>query len=812
MIKKYFKSRLDIITAVTVLVFLVMAFRLADIQIVKGEYYWQKSETLRTRNIAVTAPRGLLVDRYGRLIAGNKQSYSVNIMKTDIPQETFNDLAISVINIIEQNGDTYKDEIPVLINPIRFAFREDELNWKRKYGISDNATAKEAFLKLRSDYGVSSDIIDAEAYEMLKEQNVELPFDIKEFQFDFKKSEVKWKESNGFKGSATAAEVFEELCTRYKIPRDKYDDDKAKKILAVKYLVGQNKYKAYEPVEIAANIKNETRARIEENKIFLPGVEIMQKPLRYYANKDFAGHIIGYMSKIGSELDELSKQGYTPQDMVGKSGIEYSMEKYLKGQDGSKQIEVDVNGTLINTINEIDTTPGDTVFLTIDSKLQKIAEDSLRSTMEEIRSGKGKDKAYPNATSGAVVALDVNTGKVLAMASEPGFDPNLFSAGISSADWKALQPAGKDVYAPKPLINNAISATLPPGSTMKMVTGTAGLESNVITPSKIIVDKGIYTAIPGASPSSPYWRKYGVGQGPQDIGLAIRNSNNYYFYEVGRRIGGDIFEKYAMKFGFGQKTGIELPSESAGNVEGPEHKKALYKRYLSSYLTNTIKVEDENIRKEIVAYIDSNPGSKQIKNRLNELGITDSMATDRIIKYVNDSKYRPGEILNAAIGQGLNDVTPLQMANYIATLANGGTRYKPYLVDKVIGYDGTIKLSKQPEILDTVEIAPENLEAIKQGMFRVTNEPGGTARSTFVGSKVVVSGKTGTAQAGKGYDDHAWFVAFAPYEKPEIAVAVLIFQGGHGNYNAPVARAIIEAYLAPEAPKDNISIENDMIP
>jgi penicillin-binding protein 2 len=148
----------------------------------------------------------------------------------------------------------------------------------------------------------------------------------------------------------------------------------------------------------------------------------------------------------------------------------------------------------------------------------------------------------------------------------------------------------------------------------------------------------------------------------------------------------------------------------------------------------------------------------------------------------------------------------------VATLVNGGTRYRPYLVDKVIGYDGTVKLKKQPEVVDKIEISPSTLEAIKQGMYKVTNEAGGTARSTFVGSKVVISGKTGTAEAGKGYDSHAWFVAFAPYEKPEIAVGVLIFQGGHGNYNAPVARAIIEGYLAPEAPTDNIIIDNDIIP
>jgi penicillin-binding protein 2 len=294
--------------------------------------------------------------------------------------------------------------------------------------------------------------------------------------------------------------------------------------------------------------------------------------------------------------------------------------------------------------------------------------------------------------------------------------------------------------------------------------------------------------------------------------LAIKNSCNYFFFEVGRRLGGKVFEEYAMRFGFGEKTGIELPSEYKGSVEGPEHKKAQYKRYLENYLVNNLKIKDQKIRDEIKGYIDNNPGTREMRTRIKELGITDSKAVERVLRYISESKYQPGNVLNATIGQGLNDVTPLQLTDAVATVVNGGTRYRPYLVDKIIGYDGTIKLMKQPEIVDKIEISPANLDAIKKGMYAVTNEIGGTARSAFAGSKVVISGKTGTAEAGTGYDSHAWFVAFAPYEKPEIAVGVLIFQGGHGNYPAPVARAIIEGYLAPEAPKDNIFADNDIIP
>ena len=175
--------------------------------------------------------------------------------------------------------------------------------------------------------------------------------------------------------------------------------------------------------------------------------------------------------------------------------------------------------------------------------------------------------------------------------------------------------------------------------------------------------------------------------------------------------------------------GIELNSEYKGTVEGPENKKASYKRYLENYLVNNLKIDDQKIRDEIKAYIDDNPGEAQVRKRLKELGITDSKSINRVWQYIHASKYQPGEVLNATIGQGMNDVTPLQLANAVATIANGGTRYKPYLVDKVIGYDGTVKLQKQPEVVEKIEISPADLEAIKKGMYAVTNEIGGTARS-----------------------------------------------------------------------------------
>ncbi|MCQ1528471.1 penicillin-binding protein 2 [Lutispora saccharofermentans] len=826
MLKKYFSNRLNIIKLFTMLIFLVMLFKLAELQIVKGDYYKKRSETVRTRNINITAPRGNIVDRYGKILAGNKQSYSVSILKAATPDETINDIALTVINILEQNGDKYKDEIPILMNPIRFTFQDEEEQWKEKYNIQGSASPLEAFKKLREDYNISQDTIDIEAYSILRDEyEVELPFKVDEYQYSFKKDENKWKKNNGFMESDTALDVFNQLAAKYKIDMTKYSEEEARKIMAVKYLLKQNKYPAYEPIEIAANINDETRAMIEENKIFLPGVQIMDKPLRKYPEGDFASHILGYLGKISSDLEELTQKGYTPQDMIGKSGIEYSMEEYLKGKDGSKQIEVDARGTLIDTIDEIEPVPGDTVVLTLGSRLQKVAEESLRKTIEESRS----KKPYPQTFSGAVVAMDVNTGEILAMASEPKFDPNLFASGISNKDWKSLQPLTDDRYAPKPLINNAISYPLPPGSTFKMLTATAGLTENKINTKESIVCRGRYTVIPGISPSD----SHGTVHGATNVISAIKQSCNYFFFETGRRLGGELFEKYAEKYGFGQYTGIELPFESKGMIEGPAHKQSIYEGYIESYLTYTVKLQDAEAKKKIKAMIYEKPSEGQtsyqfyrdMKKRIRELGVTEDKAIDKIIWYITESKYRPGDVLNAAIGQGLNNVTPIQLAAYVATVANGGTRYKPYIVSKIIAHDGSIKMEKKPEVVETLDVSPSDMEAIRKGMFAVTNEYGGTARSTFAGSKVTIAGKTGTAEAGKyrpdpknnpklyaQYNDHSWFVGFAPYDKPEIAVVAVVFQGGFGSGSAPIARAIIEEYLASEDAEDHIVPYNELQP
>lgn len=812
MINRFFKDRLNILKLVSLLILLVMVFRLADLQIVKGEYYRVRSDTIRTRNIPVTAPRGKIVDKFGRVIADNKQSYSVIMVKTDVSEAKLNDIALSIVNILERNGDKYKDEIPIALNPIRFSYSDKEADWKRKYNIPQEATAKDAFERLKEEYNIMSDVIDVDAYAMLTDElGLELPFSVSDFVFSYKKEENKWKQKNGFDENATAETVLLKLLQKYSIPYDKYGFEDGKKILAIKYLVKQKEYKTYEPVEIAINVTEESRALIEENKIYLDGVEIMEKPLRKYPNGDFASHIIGYMGKIGSDLDEMIKKGYTPSDLIGKSGIEYSMEQYLKGKDGVKQIEVDVKGSLVNTIDVSNPEPGNTVFLTLDTKLQQVAEQALVDTMQKI------NKANSSA---AAVAIDVNSGAILALASAPKFDPNLFSAGIKTEDWEALQPKSEDRYAPKPLINNAISYPLPPGSAMKMLTATAGLQENKISPSDVVYCTGRYTVIPNVAPRDAH----GAVHGGLNMVGALMKSCNYYFFEVGRRIGGETFEKYAERFGFGQYSGIELPFEAKGSVQGPEHKKALYKYYMERYIQSNLSQLDDKGKEEILGFIYNNPGESKMRARLKEIGVTEAKSINKIVEYVRNSRWQPGDVLNSAIGQGMNNVTPLQLASYIATIVNGGTRYKPHIVEKIISSNGEVVLEKSAEVVEKIDISKSNLEAIKLGMYEVINGSGGTARGLFAGTNIAAGGKTGTAQAGKyrpdpknkpnyyvEYQDHSWFVAFAPYDKPQIAVAAVVFQGGYGSGAAPIAREIIKQYLTPIEVKDSIIQQNELV-
>jgi penicillin-binding protein 2 len=253
-------------------------------------------------------------------------------------------------------------------------------------------------------------------------------------------------------------------------------------------------------------------------------------------------------------------------------------------------------------------------------------------------------------------------------------------------------------------------------------------------------------------------------------------------------------EEYARKFGLGQRTGIELPGESAGIVAGPTYKTGIWKNVIKRYMTDTMNVEEQEMIDGVFGLLNVQFNTwTQMRKALEDIGINETEHINKLISYINASRWTAGQTLSAAIGQGEHMYTPLQVANYIATIANGGTRYKPHLVKKIYDQQSGEYRYNQPEVLERIEISPQNLKAVFEGMLAVT-KPGGTAASVFRDTTVNIAGKTGTAQ-NPGYDGYAWFAGFAPYENPQIAVAVVIFQGGSGNYSSPVAKAIIEEFL-----------------
>lgn len=644
--------------------------------------------------------------------------------------------------------------------------------------------------------------------------------------------------------------IFENLKEKTKLDKALTDYEARDSLLIIDEL-NKAGYRGYYPINIAYGINDKTVAKLEENKLDLPGIEVSLEPIRDYPNGSLGSHILGYMGKIAqqSEIDKYIKEKeYIPSTLIGKTGVEVEFEDRLKGEDGRKIVEADAHGNVIKVVEEQAAKPGDTLYLTIDSELQRVAEESLEKALRGIRGGGAFQsewgnfpygRTYPSAYSGAAVAIDVKTGDVLALANFPGADPNLFATGISSEDWEALNPEHDE--GGLPLYNSAISSPVQPGSTFKMVTGLAGLE-NGISPAKTIYDHG-FVQVGNRKFRCLIWQNGGGSHGATDIEKALEESCNYYFYSValgripqtgevlGQGMGIDKVLDTARKLGLDEKTGIEIPGERTIPVPDVDSKtkntKALLERFLKSQIEVFIKdgvslseEEIENVIKEITSWIELEEtlGKKEVLDRLDSLGINgekkvpnnakgEDLADTIKYTYLNASGWGIADTLNTSIGQGENAYTPLQMANYIATISNGGYRHNVSIVDRTQTYDNTKNTYKTKKESKRIEMNDyNNLNAIGKGMARVTQNEG-TARRAFAGFPVDVAAKTGTAERSgvspvtkREYDNYAWFTAYAPYEEnnpdaAEIAVSVVLFQGGSGGYASPVAREIIAEYL-----------------
>lgn len=908
MINKKIKDRYDVLRVAFAVIFSIIILKLGYMTIIKGDYYFEQAQNKVYKKILVESPRGEIRDRYGRLLAGNRASFTVQLLKNEIEKASANEVGQKVINVLEKNGEKYIDEFPIIKENGKFIYTYDKNieDWKIKNEIPLSYNAQKSFYVLvnrLADEGVIS-IDDTtskfDLQKMLNQNGYYPPIYVSEWKFAENVKKSQWLYKYRIKEETISAkDTFDKLKEYFDISDD-LNDDEARKIILFRNLLKSQGYLQYQPIKLAIDVKKETVAEIEELAIELTGVSIETEPIRYYPNKNLASHILGQIGKISqqAEIDTYTiDKGYSISDMIGKTGIEKKFEDKLHGEKGFKKVIVDSAGRLIKNIDIQSPKAGDTVYLTIDKDLQKVAEASLEKVLKTIQVGgtyespwgnyrlRDSKKIYNNATSGAVVALDVKTGEVLAMASYPDYDPNLFATGITSEDMNKLLPQNKNnPLEAKPLYNIATMTSVQPGSVFKMITGLAVID-NGLDPTYQIYDKG-RIMLGNKSFGCWIWNNHRGSHGPTNLYKAIEQSCNYYFYCVS--IGYDYAKekplpvkmnidevlRYSRLFGLDERTGIEI-EEIPGKVPNPESKFKSTKRSLKYDLDRKLKTYFDDINgenkgeyekriDEILSWMNENPSRGTLLKRLEDLKIKEDKVGEvaDLIKYsyFNQAKWTTGDTFNISIGQGANAYTPLQIANYISGLVNGGYKNKVTLVDKIESYD-KMDIYKDDIKRERIPLNDDlNLEEIKKGMLRVTQQ--GTARSVFGQFPVKVGAKTGTAQkSGRiptadeveylisnmkaykvdtqqalnladkyqkednkkysydyyirkalyklnprltydeinrfkdTYDNFAWFVSFAPYDDPEIAVVSLIFQGGHGGYAAPIARDIMVEYF-----------------
>lgn len=592
--------------------------------------------------------------------------------------------------------------------------------------------------------------------QVLEKYNVSyvdsFPITIDPFEFTISGETLqKWKKSNNLNENVTAEEAFYKFKNKYEIQNTE-DITEIRKIIAIRYELLQKGYSSTNAVTIAENIPREAVAEFSESSDKFTGVNVVVQPVRQYTSGSLASHILGYASQISSTEYETRKDTYSQNDIIGKTGIEFVFEEYLKGKNGTKQIDMDVDGSTTAEYISEEAIAGSDVVLTIDANLQKVTEEALAANIQKIASG-GFGKAY-DAKAGACVVMNVNSGEILAMASYPDYNPEDFVGGISQEAWNNYTN-----NSAKPLVNKAIQNSYSPGSTFKMVTAIAGLESGAINLNTKINDVGQYVKY-GITMNCWYYTDYHRGHGYLDVSGAIEKSCNYFFYETADRMGIDTLVRYAKYFGLGGETGIELQGETSGVLASREAKAKLHS---------------------------------------------------------DSTNWNPGDTLNASIGQGDNEFSPLQMAKYISILANGGHQISPTIIKTIRNADGSEasqeeinqfvnkKLGIEEEEAEAIEINQAYLQSVLDGMQSVTSDSGGTAYVRFKDFNISVGGKTGSAEA-PGNQVHAWFVGFAPFENPEIAIVVMVENGGHGNYTAEVVRDIMEEYFG----MNTQNVEEDM--
>lgn len=685
-ISGFFNNRNLVIKVILVLISFAFLVRLIDLQVINGESYRKLSQNKMVRTTASIAARGTIYDRNGVVLASSKIGYDVVLYDTNVSTEELNEILLKVTNIIEKNKDKVVSNLPMAVSGFNF--------------ISDNS--KKKFLDM---YEFSDDI----SFE----------------------------------------DALDKLCKRYEI-KDSLSIAEKLKVLNLRYEIARNGYSLFTYVTIANNVSYETMAYIEEIKNELGGIAVLASPKRYYNYGTSLAHVLGYVSSISSEeYSNLKDDGYSQNSIIGKTGLESFLESYLRGENGKIRTEINSSGKSTYEYVYKESVSGKDVTLTIDYRLQKIAETALENMIKSLQNE--KNGKYTDASSGAVVITSVKTGEVLALVSYPSYDPNLFISGISYSDWEKIN---NDPNIP--MFNRATQGTYSPGSTFKMLSAIAGLETGKITSSELIQDTGVYPY--SYNPVCWIYTDYHRTHGYITVSDAIKVSCNCYFYEVGRRVGIKTLVEYAMKFGLNSKTGIEL-TEATGTIAGTQN--------IDWYLGDTL--------------------SAAIGQSYNSF--TPVELTNYIAALANDGTLNRLTLIKK-IGEKEDNISDSELNQYIESKT--GVKMNP----------------------TKIELKEGTLETVLSGMERSSMETGGGTYYVFGRNNVEVAGKTGTAEVASG-SSNALFGGYAPINSPDIAIVVVIEHGGSGLNAASVAKDIVNEYYnikkQESSVKSNQNISNQEI-
>ena len=637
------QAKLTVLSVLLALVIVLYTARVYNIEIINADQYSSNTNgSSSSRTAVLKAPRGEILDSFGRQIAANRDGYNVVFNKAYV-KDNINDIILSLVNLLDEKQVEHKDRLP--------------LEYNAPYNFKEGESTKKLIKTL--------DLADY----------------------------------------ATAANCFSRLVERYEL--EKYTHEQQRKIAGVRYSMEIEDFSISYPYTFAEDIPTELMRKILESNFMLNGVSVEIVPFRYYPDTSLAVNLIGTVGPIfeedWAEGENYRDRGYSYDDKVGKSGIEYWAEKYLRGTDGEITYYLDSDGNIVDKKITKEPIAGKSVMLTLDAKMQRTVQDALANSVRELQSKGG------TVTAGSAVVIDINTGGVITSANYPTYD----TANLSENYDKLLADPSK------PLTDRAFQGVYPIGSTIKPIVAAAALENGLYNNGETIFCAREYKYFDDYTPSCMHYHKH------MDLTAALSKSCNYFFFELGRRIGAITMTDYFKQFGLGVKTGVEV-DDSAGILVEPTS---------------------------------------------NGFG---------------------GDTLQIAIGQ-MNAFTPLQMANYVATFANGGTHYKATLIDKIVSYDMTkVYDDCKPQVVNTVSLKENTISSIKTGMLSVTVD--GTGQAALGDYPIKLGGKTGTAQVN-GKADHSTFILFAPYDKPKIAISVVLEHASSSYAAGSLVRQILDAYF-----------------